>query len=255
MKMTGMLRWITAVSLLTVITGALFFPACSRTVASDAYDYPVKPGTEAWKAFGSHQEMIDACQVPADVLKAMSTKGLVETVLDYPLLIDMSAHNFTQDGVDAVASYFYGLPELLNRQGAGVELLVKYRSVNWHDIQDGWTDIEKGNYMFKIRAIEILLAQIPVLVNMTSAERQALLVECTKKYEETARHPKLFSRFSLEPTAWLMGMVLQQENYTPFIQKISQDNGLKTFLDRGNFSTDPVLEEIKLLAAQYLKEK
>jgi hypothetical protein len=254
MKMTEILRCLFIVSLLFVLCGTLLLSACSRPTVSDAYDYPVKPGTEEWRTFGSHTEMIDACQVPENVLKDMSTKGLVETVVNYPLLMDMTAHNFPQDGFNQVASWFNGLQELLNRKDAGAELLVKYRTMDPSAIEDGWTDIEKGNYLFDIHDVEILLTQEPVLKNMSSAERRALLEECRKKYEKKQQLPDLYGRFGLESTAWAMGRVLQQENYTPFIQKVAQNNDLKNFLGWGNFSQDPVLDEILSQAANFLKE-
>lgn len=45
------------------------------------WDFPVKPGTEKWKSFTTSYEMIDACQVPADVLAAISTDKLIEACL------------------------------------------------------------------------------------------------------------------------------------------------------------------------------
>ena len=63
---------------------------------ADLYDFPIKPGTEEWKAMVSHDEMLKACQVPELVLQKMSTEGLVETVLNYPLYGDMKAHNSLQ---------------------------------------------------------------------------------------------------------------------------------------------------------------
>ena len=35
---------------------------------SDAYDFPIKPGTDAWRAFNSHVEMLNACQIPEPLL-------------------------------------------------------------------------------------------------------------------------------------------------------------------------------------------
>ena len=84
-----------AVLLLTVA-------ACSAKTAaaggSDAYDYPVKPGTDAWKALGSHADMLNACQIPETTLNRMSTAGLVETVLNYPLFGDAWAWDNPQEG-------------------------------------------------------------------------------------------------------------------------------------------------------------
>ena len=38
------------------------------STASDAYDFPVKPGTKEWAAFTTHEEMVDACQIPESIL-------------------------------------------------------------------------------------------------------------------------------------------------------------------------------------------
>lgn len=37
--------------------------------ASDSYEYPVKPGTDGWKAFTNHDEMLEACQIPESTLR------------------------------------------------------------------------------------------------------------------------------------------------------------------------------------------
>lgn len=53
------------------------------------WTYPVMPGTEQWKAFQSHQEMLEACQIPKSVLQSISTERLLQLCLDYPLLLDI----------------------------------------------------------------------------------------------------------------------------------------------------------------------
>ncbi len=49
------------------------------------YDFPVKPGSEQWAAFTTGQQMVDACQIPEDVLSQLSTEALAETCMNYPL--------------------------------------------------------------------------------------------------------------------------------------------------------------------------
>ena len=56
---------------------------------SDAYVFPIQPGSDAWRAFMQHTDMVAATQVPLKTLQSMSTEGLIETVLSYPLRIDM----------------------------------------------------------------------------------------------------------------------------------------------------------------------
>jgi len=103
------------------------FDRASGFAANDAYDFPVKPGTEEWKTFQTHNEMLKACQIPERILNNMSTAALVETVLNYPLLLDMMAYNNIQYGFDQVASRFNGLQELLNREDNGTEIKTRYR--------------------------------------------------------------------------------------------------------------------------------
>lgn len=87
------------------------------------YEYPVTPDMDEWKAFQSHVEMIDACQIPEEILENMSTEALAETVLNYPLLTDMLAWSDRSLGVQHVASYFNGLEELLSRNN-GIDYLL-----------------------------------------------------------------------------------------------------------------------------------
>ena len=90
-----------------------------KSAVSDVYDYPVKPGTAAWKTLGGHVEMLKACQIPQSKLNTLSTAVLVETVLNYPLFLDALAYNWPQEGFNAVSGQFNGLQELLKRKDAG----------------------------------------------------------------------------------------------------------------------------------------
>lgn len=105
-------NWIVFTLMLT--TGALLFIGCAQqksdsNIADAYYDYPVKGGTEEWKSFTNLNEMLEACQISESILKKMSTAGLVETVLNYPLLGNMFAYNFPQQGFEAATAQFNGL--------------------------------------------------------------------------------------------------------------------------------------------------
>ncbi len=66
----------------------------------DNYEYPIVPGTPEWAEFESHVEMIEACQIPEDILTNMCTHGLIVTCLNYPLLSDILVFNIIQLGYD-----------------------------------------------------------------------------------------------------------------------------------------------------------
>src|SRR5574339_653333 len=79
------------------------------------YDYPIKPGTDEWKNLRSQDEMIEACQIPAELLKKLTTEALVISCLRYPLYPQINAYNSIQHGFDRLASKFNGFQELQKR--------------------------------------------------------------------------------------------------------------------------------------------
>ena len=54
---------------------------CPILIFGQAWDYPVKPGTEEWKSLKSHCEKISVCQIPNEILKNCSTEDLLEICL------------------------------------------------------------------------------------------------------------------------------------------------------------------------------
>ena len=80
------------------------------------YEYPVTPVDKEWGEFSSHQEMLDHCQLPEECVKAMTTEQLFDTVLKYPLLIDILFYDDVISGISEVAKQFNGLDELLKRE-------------------------------------------------------------------------------------------------------------------------------------------
>ena len=61
-----------------------------------SWDYPVKPGTEERKALFTHKKMIEACQIPFDVLKSLTTKELINLCINYPLQFEFVAYDNLQ---------------------------------------------------------------------------------------------------------------------------------------------------------------
>lgn len=85
---------------------------------TEPYVYPVVPGTDEWEALDSLAEKIEACSIDENTLAAMSTPALVETVITYPLLINIYAFNSVEEGIESVSQYFDGIQVLLNRENA-----------------------------------------------------------------------------------------------------------------------------------------
>lgn len=98
--------------LLIVVSVNFIFTIC----AQNSYNYPIKPGSEKWNAFTTHQEMIDACQIPQDTLDRISTQKLFLSIVTYPLLGDIFFFNNMQLGFDELKTNFSGMREFLKRK-------------------------------------------------------------------------------------------------------------------------------------------
>ena len=127
-----MMKRIFCLLLILVVLSAAVLTGCAAAGTdgysiNEAYAYPVLPGTSEWEALSTLQEKIDACHVPPETLENMTTEALVETVLNYPLLINIYAFNTVELGIASVSSYFSGINELLGREDARA-VLSAYRA-------------------------------------------------------------------------------------------------------------------------------
>lgn len=237
--------------LVAVLTAILLLTGCGGT---DVYDYPIKPGTDEWAALRNNDHKIEVCQIPEDILENMSTEGLTETVLDYPLLFGMMAYSTVQYGFDKVSSDFNGLQELLNREDGGSEIMALYCATDPAAIEDDWTDIEKGEYAINLMHIEIILAQEEILDSLTSTQLRVLVEECLIKYHQKQQVPEAYGNYGLQSTLRLMGRVLEHENYGPFMEKVSEKQFFQDFLDTGSWLNDEMKAEILANAECFLLE-
>ncbi len=134
----------------------------------------------------SHQEIVDAYQIPTDKIESMTTEELLSAYLNYPLLGDMFAYNTTEMGFHALRKQCNALEELLSRKDTGEEILNRYNEVELLDSNNA--DSASFENFFEPSALEILAAQ-PEIVANTDADTYALLrsaiyEKCTEKSEE-----------------------------------------------------------------------
>ncbi|MCL2718346.1 MAG: hypothetical protein FWE14_06160 [Lachnospiraceae bacterium] len=178
------------------------------SISSRGYSYPVRPNMQEWSVLYDHMDMIAACQIPDEYLRKMSTAELVQSFLNYPLLIDMFVYSTYDMGYKAVSMVFNGLQELENREDAGTELLKTYQSampvLKEDFINEGfivtedsirypgeteqtneYTDSELRLYdrMHYLNALEILLSQEIFLQKLSDNEINLLAEEANKKFE------------------------------------------------------------------------
>lgn len=108
---------------------------------TEPHIFEIVPGTEEWDSYESLFERIDACYVPEEELKQMTTSALYETVLNYPLLVNIYAYDGDlRKGIDSVSKYFGGLEELFSREDA-LDVIRQHR-IDSQSIEDERSEIK-----------------------------------------------------------------------------------------------------------------
>jgi hypothetical protein len=148
-------------------------PPITQTHISDPYIYPVQPDTPEWSKLTSLDEKIAACQVPEDILKRLTTKALVDTVLSYPLMGNNVFYYDPQSGLEENFAHANCVQELCTRQDAATELLTKYQWMLPVTIDELWSYSIKMQYTLNLKIIETLWDQKLIIDKVTQEQNKA----------------------------------------------------------------------------------
>ncbi len=221
---------------------------------TDKYIYPVQPGSIEWKELKSHQEMVDACQIPKNILKQMSTVGLIDTYLDYPLLFTIFAFNNTNEGLQQIITEFNGFPELLKRDDCATLFLQKYKLINPISVKHMSDSIEMGFFMQRIRFFELTLGFEPLRNKFTQSERKTIIEVGLKNLEK--KEANNYGSFSLITNIYLLAKILELEQDHSFLEYQKKNPHIGLFL-KGNLIYFNYKKEhlpIKDICQEYLKK-
>ena len=204
--------------------------------------YPILPGSEEWSRFTTHSQMLEACQIPKDVLEQLSTEELVFICIDYPLQTDFYAYNNLLEGVNKVASRFNGLQELLNRKDNGVHLLKEYHKIDRANLSTSSAKNLAGEAIVKQSILEILLSLDSVLDNINDQQRSLLVNLSMSNLNTKINAKEHFSKYSIESSAFLLARMLQVDENN---LKSTYSSSYHTLIEKGSIVDNKVLEELE----------
>jgi len=185
----------------------LLFSAVVSATAQERkpYQFPVQPGTDKWKKFQTHAEMLAACQLPADYLKNSSTADLAQTCLNYPLFTDFLAYNSHQEGINAIINDFNGFRELLARQDNAQALADLYKQLPLGD-----RSVNQASLSFRLIGVECLLMRSEV-INTANAELLKKIAEAAyQKLNDRETVKDIAGPVNKVSTAWLLGNLMKK---------------------------------------------
>lgn len=185
----------------------LLFSAVASATAQERkpYQFPVLPGTEKWKKFQTHAEMLNACQLPAEYLKNSSTADLAQTCLNYPLFTDFLAYNSYQDGVNAIIGDFNGFRELLARKDNAQVLTDLYQQLPLGD-----RSVNQASLSFQLIGVECLLMHPDVTATASDELLKKLTEAAYTKLQERETVKDIAGPINKVSTAWLLGNLMKK---------------------------------------------
>lgn len=149
-----------------------------KDVRAEVYTYPITSDDPEWSNY-KHAELVNMLQIPEDVLTGMSNEELVESVLNYPYIMDIMCYDKIADGIEIVADHFNGLKEVLERDNIADTLIQRYQTVTLDEMKsyDPYEDYEEA---CKPGIVQLLLAHLNAQ-NKLNAEEQNRLSSAIKE--------------------------------------------------------------------------
>lgn len=210
-----------------------------------SWDYPVKPGSEKWKAFQSHDEMVEACLIPASVLSSLQTEELLLICLKHPLINDISAFNFFADGYSSFEMNSNGIREFYKRNDAPT---VIYNYYNQMQLEN--SDFYSSYFfVFKVSVVEYILSAPSVISKYTSRQRKEVVAELVSKLNIKKSQTGNFSTNFLNSTYRALVRIIKCDAEG----KLSIDDAKLAGCFNGMFTPpENVMKEVEEMVRQYL---
>ncbi|MBT2562997.1 hypothetical protein J7E50_22470 [Pedobacter sp. ISL-68] len=204
------------------------------------YTYPVQPGTSEWKKFKSTAEMINACQLPDDIVRNSTTEELLEICLNYPLIDNYVANNSYYEGFNNIVLGFNGLKEFFSRDNAHSVLLKYYLAEDLTNIEKLNADILKGKFVYRITTLELMLANTSIINKLSQTEKTAALKGLETKYALKGKYADYFGYTGKASIAFLGNKILPDLGK----QKETVNSALESFLTRMTYLDEKSMDSL-----------
>lgn len=175
-------------------------------------NYPIKISKQEWKALKDHDAMLSAIKIDDESLAKISTKDLLEVVLDYPLFDDVLAYNSVQAGFDSVVKNYKGLKELLSRSDISKEVLKKYKKIEVNLKKTSLSYDDQVLASNKIRRLEWILSQDVIVDSLSGRDQKTLAKLATENFRSKELDQELYGAWGKQASALLLGKTLLRTN-------------------------------------------
>ncbi|MGI5895882.1 MAG: hypothetical protein ACOX6U_02885 [Oscillospiraceae bacterium] len=164
-----------------------FSASAEQSNLTPAEQYAVYVDSLDWASYETHDEMVEAAQIPVNLLNQMTTNDLVDALMNYPLLIDLNLFNTKREGFERVYQDFNGLRALLEKDDGAMKLVERYENTSIANGHMRSTNLE--NAIIVPRFLESLLAQNEIISTLSETQESELLKTVEEKCEQKSASP------------------------------------------------------------------
>jgi len=205
---------------------------CVPFYISDTYEYPILPGTDEWEKFNSLEEMVNACQIPQTKLKSISTEGLLETLLNYPLINDYIFFDNLQRGFHRVKTENNGFAELYGRKYIFNVITERYKlmSLDCGDIYPPFNvQGEAAPVGIAFMVFEFFVFQDDFLDKLNKNQQYQIFELMYKKLQDKQENNNI-SEYNKLVTFACLGKIMFKSDFTPFVEICNEVDFMKFFI-------------------------
>jgi len=210
---------------------------------SDKYVYPIVPGMIEWQTANS-DELLKFCQLPDDILKSISTPGLIDALIQAPLFTGFYLLSSNASALKWHGHYelFNSAKELFLRKDAGSALVAYYKFVCFNCIDQPFGAY--GDYE-RIAGLECLFTKQQILDSMEHIKKKEAVAALLANYKKCPDNVN-----SIFPMAHIMFA----DKYDPIV-KYSSDHAeeFQYILDGYFYSLDKQVDLIVSFAKKFVK--
>ena len=137
--------------------------------------YPVDQRDEKWELM-DFREQCELCQVPKEIIQALSTEQLLDVVSRYPLIQTICIYDTLEIGVETVAEeQFTALGELMDREDIYPVCWKMYQEFDLSTLQEkDADDTEKEDMIYASYLVEYVLSRKEAYEYFNEKERKEI---------------------------------------------------------------------------------
>lgn len=216
---------------------------------SKPYVFTVHPGTDEWRNFNSHTDMIKSCQIPINLIKNYTTKALIETCLSYPLLFDIFAYDNPRIGLSKTLLEFNGYNELINRPDF-IHVLSEYYidDTTYVSNIENLIEVEAGKLSLQISVIEMIIGTNSPRNKLNEIEINKLLTSLMNKLYVKNNKLSIYGIFGKTTSLYAILNIVDLDKKNDNIMNLSEIKKFRDFMIlSGNTSVDYIFDNIKYI--------